>query len=310
MSILADFPNLEKVVNYIESKSMFQKKAINKLLEGADSNYLTFAEDLVVRLNKVIDRSNSYEYMAVAYLNYTKSIRVEEMYFAKEHKYRYHDFADVYKKVYSRDEYMYDYVVGLCMTQIFWPNHYGIVRFFLDIFLPKVKNFTVGAEAGVGHGLFHSELLRGAPEMNTTLVDISTMSLKMTQKMIAATGIDLSRVVAKECDVQKQILIEDESLDVLLMGELIEHLQKGEAVLYSFAKKMKPSGYCFFTTAINAPAEDHILLFNTTSEIRDMLGRSGWKIHEEHFGTLNGMSVREAEEGKHNVNYASIISLQ
>jgi len=309
MPILANYPNLAKVVSSIERKSMFQKKAIKKLLEGADSNYLVFAEDLVVRLNKVIDRSDSYEYMAVAYLKYTKSIRVEEMYFAKEHKYRYHEYSDVYKRVYSRDEYMYDYVVGLCMTQIFWPNHYGIVRFFLDVFIPKVKNCTVGAEVGVGHGLFHSELLRWIPEMKTTLIDISPMSLKMTQKMISANGIDLSRIVAKECDVQKQILIEDESLDVLLLGELIEHLQEGEAVLSSFANKMKQNGYCFFTTAINAPAEDHILLFSTISEIRDMLGRSGWKIHEEHFGTLNGMSVKEAEKGKHNVNYASIISL-
>jgi hypothetical protein len=305
-----DAPNLKKVAEHISAKSPFQKKAVNRLLESAGHRYIAFAEEFVNRLNRAVDRGESHEYLADAYLAYTKSIRVEEMYFAKEGRYRHSDFQEVYKQVYSRDDYMFDYVVGLGMTQIFWPNHYAIVRFFLDTFIPKVGDFETGAEAGVGHGLFHSELLRGAPKMKTALLDISPVSLKMTLAMIEATGIDTSRTTPKLCDVQREIPLEDGSVDALLLGELIEHIQSGEAVMSTMSKKMKPSGYCFFTSAANSPAEDHILLFRTIEEIRRLLDRCGWKVNDEHLGTLGGMSVEEAERGGHNINYAAVLSIK
>lgn len=299
--------NLKRVLDHIGAKSVFQKKATEALIKAADSQYFEFAEDFVTRLNRAIAEGENFEYMATAYLNYTKSIRIEEMHFAKEDNYRYADFLEVYDKVYSRDDYMQDYVVGLGMTQIFWPNHYQIVKFFLDHYLPLIKDFEKGAEIGVGHGLFHSELLRAAPQMTTTMLDISRISLDMTTKLISATGLDSDRAKPVLCDVQKHIPLPDTSLDALLMGELLEHLGDGESFMKAIAEKMRPSGFCFFTTAANAPAEDHILLFRNTKEIRDLINRTGWDIVFEHIGTLRDMTVEEAEAGGHNINYASIL---
>ena len=59
-----------------------------------------------------------------------------------------------------------------------------------------------------------------------------------------------------------------------------------------------------------APAEDHILLFTTTGEIRDFLNKSGWDIVEEQIDTINDMPLDEAEEGGHNINYAAILQPQ
>ena len=83
------------------------------------------------------------------------------MYFAKEHSYRYSNFDEVYEKVYGQDDYMFNYVNGLAITQIYWPNHYKIFRFFLDNFLKQLDpNAQLNcAEIGVGHGLFHAHLL-------------------------------------------------------------------------------------------------------------------------------------------------------
>jgi 2-polyprenyl-3-methyl-5-hydroxy-6-metoxy-1,4-benzoquinol methylase len=299
--------NFKKVIKFINAKSVFQKKATEAIMNAADFQYFEFAEDFITRFNRAIAEGENFEYMATAYLNYTKSIRIEEMHFVKENTYRYNDFSEVYEKVYGRDDYMLDYVVGLGMTQIFWPNHYQIVRFFLDHYLPLINNFEKGAEIGVGHGLFHSELLRVAPRMTTTMLDISQTSLNMTTKLISATGLDPDRAKPVLCDVQKEIPLPDVSLDALLMGELIEHLGDGRSFMAAIAAKMKLSGFCFFTTAANAPAEDHILLFRDTKEIRELIDQAGWDVVDEYVGTLRGMTVEEAEAGGHNINYAAVL---
>jgi 2-polyprenyl-3-methyl-5-hydroxy-6-metoxy-1,4-benzoquinol methylase len=308
ISFSANSPNLEKVINHITQKSPFQKKALLRYLESADQFFFTFAEDWILRLLKAIDKGDCHDYIADAYLAYTKMIRIEEMYFFKERKYRYSNFDEVYHRVYGREDHMLDYVVGLGMTQLFWPNHFAIVRYYLSEFIPLIENTKIGAEVGVGHGLFHSELLKGAPRLKTTMLDISSMSLKFTQKIIEATGIDKNRATAKICDIQRNCELKDESLDVLLLGELIEHLQEGESVLQKMNSKLRMGGYCFFTTAANAPAEDHLLLFKNTEEIRNLLSKTGWTILHEHLGTLGGMSIAEAENGGHNINYAAILT--
>ena len=302
------YPHLSRVVDVIAATSVFQKKAVGKLLAGATPEFVAFADDLVRRLNEALGGGDNYEFLAVSYLDYTKSIRLEEMRFNKEGRYRRTSFDEAYRDVYGRDDYMRFYVAGLGMTQIFWPNHHAIVRFFLDDFLPRVRGFERGAEVGLGHGFFHSELLRAAPAMRTTMMDVSPVALAMAHAMIRAIGLDAGRAEAVLVDVQKEIPVPDGSLDALLMGELIEHLEQPDAVMSAFAKKMSPRGLCFFTTAANAPAEDHILLFKTAVEIRAFLARHGWRVVREQTGTLNGMSLEDAERGGHNINYAAVLA--
>jgi len=304
------YSGLWKVIEEISKRSMFQKKALLGFMDLVELRYFEFAEDLVKRMLKVLDQGECYDYLAEIYLWYTKTIRIEELFFAKEGRYRLTEYEEVYDKVYGRDEYMFDYVIGLGMTQIFWPNHWQIMLYFLDEFLPRVESSRSGAEVGVGHGIFHSELLRGCPNLTSKLLDVSPVSLEMTQKMIMATGLDMNRAEPILCDIQQKIPIEDGSLDALLMGELIEHIEKGEEVLTGMANKMKKTGFCFFTTAANSPAEDHILLFKTIGEIRDFIDRTGWRVLDEHLGTLRNMTVEEAEKEGHNINYAAILAIE
>jgi SAM-dependent methyltransferase len=303
-------PNLAAVTEAIAASSVFQKKAVKRLLEEADQAYLDFAESVCRRMLEAARLQGGPAepaYLAKAYLDYTKSIRTEEMFFAKEGRYRHQDFDLVYQNVYGRDDYMFDYVMGLGMTQIFWPNHYAIMRFYLDEFLPLAAGARTGAEVGVGHGLFHAGLLAAAGQCRTTMLDISPASLAQTKALIQASGLDPERAQARQVDVQKEIPLDDGSLDVLLMGELVEHLAEGERVMAEMAGKMAPGGCCFFTTAANAPAEDHLLLFRTSGEMRDFIARTGWEVVKEHLGTLKGMSVEKADAEGHNLNYAAAL---
>lgn len=308
---LESCPNLKAVVDQISETSVFQKKSINRYIANADDRFFQFAETVVSRMIDVVDHveaDQKLKYIADTYLWYTKTIRLEELYFRKHSEYRLKSFKEAYEQVYSRKDYMVDYTVGLGMTQIFWGNHWGTFQFFLDKFLPTVKDGELGAELGVGHGLFHAEFLKACPNMKSKLCDISESSIATTKKMIKATGLDPDRATACLGDVQENIPIEDNSLDAVLMGEFIEHIEKGEEVMTEMSKKIKPTGHCYFSTAANAPAEDHILLFRTTKEIRDFVDKCGWNIKEEYVATLNNLSVEVSEKEGHNINYAAVIT--
>ena len=300
-------PNFHRLVEKIKELNPFQKKAIQRILDEGDDRYLEFAESVVSRMLTAVDRGACFDYLAETYLWYTKLLRIEEMFYAKEKRYRYDNYQEVYDKVYNNDDYMFDYVVGLGLTQPLWANHYKVFRYFLDEFVPMIQYAKRGAEIGVGHGLFHSEAMRGAPEMQTTLLDVSNTSLTVTRKMIAATGLDPDRATPIIADIQKSIPLEDGSLDALLMGELIEHIEDGENVMSNMVTKMSDDGYCYFSTAANAPAEDHILLFKNTGEIRAFIHQCGWEIVKEKTFTINDIDLEIAENKLKSINYCAVL---
>ncbi len=307
MTNIETAPNFHALVEKIRALNPFQKKSVQRILDAADERYLDFAESVTARMLVAVDRGECFDYLAQTYLWYTKLLRIEEMHYAQQGAYRYDNYAEVYEKVYSRDDYMFDYVVGLGLTQPLWANHYRIFRFYLDRYLPRVAEARTGAEIGVGHGLFHAEAMRAAPALRTTLLDVSPTSLDMTRRMIAATGLAPERATPIQVDVQEDIPLADGSLDMLLLGELIEHIEAGERVMRELSFKMKPGGQCYFSTAANAPAEDHILLFTTTGEVRDFVRRCGWSIRDEEVFTLGGMSEAQANAGKQTLNYCAVL---
>ena len=134
-------PNFIQLVDEIGSLNPLQKKSIKKIINSNDEQYLEFAESVVVRMLVSVDRGECFDYLAKTYLWYTKLLRIEEMYYAQEGKYRYENFKEVYEKVYSRDDYMFDYVVGLGLSQPLWVNHYRIFRFFLEEYVPEQMLF-------------------------------------------------------------------------------------------------------------------------------------------------------------------------
>ena len=129
----------------------------------------------------------------------------------------------------------------------------------------------------------------------------------MTDEMINSFEVDTSRIVKINEDIQKKISIEDDSLDVLLLGEIVEHISNADIVLKNLNKKMKKNGLAYFSTAANGPAEDHILLFNTVDEIRNFIRSSNWTIVEEKAITVNNIPLEEAEKNKKNINYCAIL---
>ena len=304
------FKNYYSLINSISKKNIFQKKLINSIILREKISYFKKSEDIlkrIIKVSKSIDKNINIAKIADIYLWYTDLLKKEEIYFERNKKYRITDYNTVFKNVYSKPDYMFKYAIGLGTSQLFWENHIKVFDFFLKNFVKKIKKDPHIAEIGMGHGLFSAEVFKKYKQSKSTMLDISNMCLKFAKKMSIVSGAKKNNIKTINQDVQKMIPLENNSLDGLLLGEVIEHLSKGKKVMKELSKKVKKDGICYFSTPANGPAEDHVLLFTNVNQIRKFIKDCSWIIVKESPITLGGMSVKYAEKNFKVINYCAIL---
>lgn len=307
---LKRFKNYYSLIRNISKKNIFQKKLINKIISNQKISYFRSSEDILMRILKVaksINKNTNIKKIADIYLWYTDLLKKEEIYFERNKKYRVTDYNKVFKNVYSKPDYMFKYAIGLGTSQLFWENHIKVFDFFLKNFVKKVKKNPQIAEIGMGHGLFTAEVFKKHKKSKSTMLDVSNMCLNFAKRMSVVSGARKNSIKTINQDVQKKIPLNDNSLDGLLLGEVIEHLSKGKKVMKELSKKVKKDGICYFSTPANGPAEDHVLLFKNVKEIRKFIRDCSWKIIKDSPITLRNMSVKYAEENFKVINYCAIL---
>lgn len=307
---LKRFKNYYSLIRNISKKNIFQKKLINKIISNQKISYFRSSEDILMRILKVaksINKNTNIKKIADIYLWYTDLLKKEEIYFERNKKYRVTDYNKVFKNVYSKPDYMFKYAIGLGTSQLFWENHIKVFDFFLKNFVKKVKKNPQIAEIGMGHGLFTAEVFKKHKKSKSTMLDVSNMCLNFAERMSVVSGARKNSIKTINQDVQKKIPLNDNSLDGLLLGEVIEHLSKGKKVMKELSKKVKKDGICYFSTPANGPAEDHVLLFKNVKEIRKFIRDCSWKIIKDSPITLRNMSVKYAEENFKVINYCAIL---
>lgn len=304
------YKNYTSLVKHIAKRNIFQKKAIKKTIVSKNEKYFKEAEDITKRIFKVAKKFNkkiNLEKIAEIYLWYTDLLKKEELYFEKYKSYRNKNYRKVFNEVYNRPDYMFKYAIGLGASQLFWENHIKVFEFYKENLVKKIKKNSQIVEVGMGHGLFTAEIFKKHKKANSIMIDVSPMCLKFAKEMSLISGAKENNIVINKTDVQKKIMLEDNSVDVLLLGEIIEHLGEGRKVMKKLSKKMKKNGICYFSTPANGPAEDHILLFTKVEQIRKFVKNCSWKIVKESAITLRGMPIDLAEKNGKVINYCAIL---
>ena len=129
-------------------------------------------------------------------------------------------------------------------------------------------------DIGPGHGFFSNIVIKNFPAIEKLdIVDISLESLEMTKKII---GSGEGRINYLQKDIFEHET--EEKYDLIIFGEVLEHLDEPVTVLKKLIKYLSPNGYLWLTTPTNAPAIDHIYLFRSKDEIVELLIKSGLKV--------------------------------
>ena len=193
------------------------------------------------------------------------------------------------------------YLNGLFLSTAFWANHTKIFRYFAEDFCARLPARGAALEVPAGTGIFLAEFAQRNPGWHATGADISESSVAYAREVIRLYGV--SAVTIEKRDIFDVTTVH--SYDRIICGELLEHLEKPERLLERLAELLAPHGKIFLTTAIWAANIDHIYLFESAREARDML--SGFFTIESEL-VLNVFEAKQPEEERTPINYACILT--
>jgi 2-polyprenyl-3-methyl-5-hydroxy-6-metoxy-1,4-benzoquinol methylase len=280
---------IDEILRNNEIHRSFLTNSLRQLTEEEKqtlSNYISF----------FIKDGKSIPYIAECYNTMVKDTVTEQIFFLKNKKYRYSRFSEVESTVYLNDDYMEKYMIGLGVSSFLWPQHLKIHRFFLD----KMPSNNPGTylEIGPGHGFYFMDAMKKTKYSFFEGIDISPKSISMTN------GIIDSGLFGKfdNYSVYQADFIQfnpGKTYDAIVMGEVLEHVENPSFFLekiYSIANK---DSFIYITTVINAPAVDHIYLFDSPDSLKELILKAKLSVKEMLLAPANeNMSVEKHLEKK------------
>ena len=268
-----------RILECVLAINPLQRKRIETFLEQASKEYWTFAEELSCNLNHSFLLSDEDRIaVAKAYKKMCMDLLREQIRFKKSGVFHEGNAGEVYKQVYSQDDVMRYYLVGLLLSYLFWPNHYKMFRFFQETTAQLMAGNYL--EVGAGHGLFTAEIRKKYPEMDMTIVDISKTAIDLATEIISSFRIDASSINFMNHDFLK-INLDGQKFDFIAMGEVLEHVTNPLQFLCKARELISPEGLMYMSTCVNAPAIDHIYHFMDVISIQTLLQKAGFLITSE-----------------------------
>lgn len=262
----SSFLYLETLIQEIEKKDKLHTKKIRSNISYMTEHYSKQLEELLGLVKSYYENLGfDVERVADDYLKMIRDMRVEGLYFYRHGKYRCENQQIAYEYVYSKPDVMTYYMNALLVSQIMWKHHFNIFMFFQETLkkLNQNRAHVTILDIGPGHGFFSYLVKKEFPDyQNIDIVDISETSLEMTKKII---GFDEGKINYKLQDIFEYDGVQ--KYDFIVLGEVIEHLDEPELILRKLGSLLKPEGVLWLTTPTNAPALDHVYLFNNREEV-------------------------------------------
>jgi len=265
---------------FLEIKERLSTSLFRFLLESIDilstkygSSYISHANYYSETLKAAFGNKSWPDWPVDGFVAWTRAILREENYFDKFDVYSrsIDDFSFIKRNIYENPAVMEDYyLVGLYLTYILWPHQYELLSFFIENFITPYNGNGKLSEWGIGHGLLSLTALNRWKNTHLLGYDISPYSLNFAQKILSQAGHNDTEL--KLGDVIETPL--DQKCDYIICGELLEHVANPEGLLRKASDCLLSGGKLFLTTAINAPQEDHIVLFRSLSEVVELLEQS------------------------------------
>lgn len=287
-----------RLLGLVAERNPLQRKALAELpLE--DPAYACRAESFAQGLARLLENCGlGLEDVADAYQGLCADLFWHMAAFRRSGTYDCPDAAEAARQVYQQHDRMQRYLLGLAVSQFLWPNHYALLDFFLrcrDGLQPPRSVLEIGP----GHGLYLAETLRAFPAARAQAVDLSPTSLDLARRALEAwtPGARCDFLLADAAEIAAA------GFDLVVMGEVVEHVDDPHALLAAAGRALAPGGRLFVTTCANCPAPDHVYLFHDPGDIRQTLAGAGFAILKEIV-----LPAGDAGDGREQVNYGALLA--
>lgn len=241
------------------------------------------------------------------YLTIVEDTFREELHFRQTGHYRCSSYAEAAAAVYHNSEYMQRYMVGLALSSFWWINHVELRRYFTSFIAGRLG--VLYREVGPGHGLYFLEAMRKSSFERFEGVDISPTSVAMTRQIIDSGHFG---TFPKANVMQADFLsgVEREPADVLVMGEILEHVETPGRFLACAHASTKPGAAVFLTTCFNSPAVDHIYNPGSMAALEQLVQSEGFAIASSLVVPKQGATLAQCEADRLPVNVAMVLTKQ
>jgi len=293
---------VDRLVEAIVEQYPVHQGFITQAVDGATPEEI---DRLAGYLEFCLGKGLSLDYLAESYLTILGDTLDEQHYFSEHGAYRHSTFAEVAASVYHDRDYMDRYMYGLAITNFLWPNHVSMSR-FLRRTLPRNRPGRY-LEIGPGHGFLLLSAIEIGDFDDFLAVDLSAASVQQTRTIVEHFH------PGAPARVEMQDFLEADNLspgtfDAIVMGEVLEHVEQPEVFLRRIADLARDDAYVFVTTCINAPAVDHIYLWQTTDELEEMITANGLTIVEPLRLPYEGKSLEESRALRLPINVAYVLA--
>ncbi len=255
----------------------------------------------------VLASGDSLDDLAASYDQIVRDTLREQVFFRKHDRYRHARFSDVASQVYFDETYMSRYMHGLALTSFLWPNHAEIRRHFQRT-LDAVPAASRGRylEIGPGHGFYFTAAARAGFD-HVEGIDLSPTSVALTKRIVASgTFGRVERCIVREGDFLSSTF--DGQFDMLVMGEVLEHVEDPRAFLRRLRELARPEATIYVTTCANSPAVDHIYLFRSADDVVRMAAEEGLHARDVLALPHHGTTLEESTRARLPVNLALVLT--
>ena len=291
---------IEQFVEDIIKENPLQQEFLDRSVESMNSKEI---ESLTRLLKAYTQQGMTSENLASAYNVIVLDTLKEQLYFRKNKKYRYSKFSEVADEVYFSPEYMKSYMVGLALSQYLWPNHRQLRRFFQKSIADQQGDTYM--EVGPGHGLQLVDAINSKNWNQYRAVDISETSLELTKETLGVFEIAHENTEFIQSDFLKDQL--NTTIDAFVMGEVLEHVESPQSFMERIKSITNESSFIFLTTCANAPAIDHIYLFNSDNEILQLAADHGFSLLDHLSVPYEGLTLEQCRERALPINVAMVL---
>jgi 2-polyprenyl-3-methyl-5-hydroxy-6-metoxy-1,4-benzoquinol methylase len=278
ISLHNEIDSIEKsiILNAPFLKASLEKS--KKELEGSSNEHQIFIFEYVSRLlsNEVYTHSELVEgYIQTCYefLKLQSKFQITGCYSSSSESSSFFD-------IYQHEKIMRKYLGGLLATYLYWPNHFRIFEFFINHFVVTLGTESDIVEVGLGHGLMPSYLLSKVSVKNYTGIDISPWSIEQSRKSFESLNIfhkfDLENISSHEAAE-----LWPSRFNNAICCEVLEHVEDPKALLLSIHSLLQPNSRLFITTVCNLEARDHIYLFKSVDQLRELFLQVGFIVESE-----------------------------
>jgi len=244
--------------------------------------------------------------MAEGYLTIVEDTFIEELRFRETGRYRFASFDEARSTVYDNPAYMSRYMIGLALSSFWWSNHMKMRRFFKSHLPLLATRSGIYREVGPGHGMYFLESMRACRFALYEGIDISATSVDMTRRVVDS-GYFGSFPHARIVQADFLAATELQRSDVLVMGEVLEHVEDPGLFLSRAHATTVADPLFFLTTCINAPAIDHLYNPESVGRLEQLFAGHGFVVRDRCIVPRDGASLEDCVRDRLAINVAYLL---